>query len=137
MTQRHAGRVGGGDHGVDARQRAGGPRVDAHDPRVDSIAAEDLPHQHSRQLDVMNIARLAGHLRRGVELRDTLADQALFLDEGRHGRTSESEFDVGGVHRVDGRRDDRVDDLPVARAATQIAFEAALDLLGVRPGRSA
>ncbi len=76
------GHVGRGEHRTHARQRFRALRVDAHDPRVDPRAAQDLRVELAGEIQIVQVARLAARLVRRVELGDPLADQRAFLDDG-------------------------------------------------------
>ena len=73
--------VGCGDHRVHPGQRPGRGGVDAHDAGVHALRAQDLAVELTRQIDVVDVARLAAGFLRRVHFRDALADKRIGLDE--------------------------------------------------------
>src|SRR2546425_12273496 len=65
------------EHGFHAREPRRLGRVDAQDLRVRMRAAQQPGVKHPREEQVVGEPRLAGHLRRGVDLSEGLADDAM------------------------------------------------------------
>jgi hypothetical protein len=145
------GDVGGGDHHMHAGQGFCRRGVDGLDQGMDACRPEDLAVQLAGQVDVVDVARAAAGLVGRIHFWDALADQRVGLDDAVflfgdcHGftpsfrRTPESSkvfegmvsFLDPGLRRGDAvpaaAGNHGVDDFLVARAAAQVAFQAALD----------
>ncbi len=63
-----------GDDGADAGERRGARRIDAGDAAVGDRAPEDLPDEHSRELEIIRVDRLAAHLPARIHERHRAAD---------------------------------------------------------------
>jgi hypothetical protein len=68
--------VGVREHGVDARERGGGARVDRADPRARMRAAQRRAPEHPLDAHVGGVLELAAHLRDAVGARRARADSA-------------------------------------------------------------
>jgi hypothetical protein len=69
--------VGGGQHGVHAREVAGREHVEAGDARVRVGRAQDPRHERPRHRHVLDVEGAALHLVEGVGPADALADDHL------------------------------------------------------------
>ena len=111
---------------MDAGHRHGLRDVDRDDAGVGMRAAERVPPQHSRRVEVARVRELSLHLGRPVGPADGLADVAE-LEPGRR---------LGGGRRhACSRGPHRVEDLLVAGAAAEVAREGLADLVVRRARR--
>ena len=124
----HHREIGAGQHRVHAGQRPRPRRIDARDPRVRIRRSQDPPVRHPGNLHVTQIPRLPRHLLPRIRAPHRLADDL----ERAPAPSAGFARAIARSARRGGRRQDGVDDLLVAGAATEVPAQRVSHALGRR-----